>query len=351
MAPSHDVPVDAGNLNDGFGNISPPSTSSNNSYGAGAGYPGGWKGTEMDATTIDDAVWGQNQVIVFAAHDYGPAPSSVTVQGSSKDALTVGNVPNYFWGFDPGELATKSGRGPTKDGRWKPNVCAPGDGTITPDYVNNTAYMQGGGTSMAAPHVTGLVAQLVDHFSWLRYAPARVASLLMATATTRHNVELATPGTQHHNTYGAGRIDSYRANFSDSQLETWNWGLSLGPNQGTYGDFTVSSDVTRLVVCLHWIEPAPSSIASKAVTNDLDLFIDAPPTINATLNSGEYTAQQSAVDNTEIRTIGNPTPGTWRWKIYPYSAPGSSRASVTVHMVHAPTQVGAWSRWRLPNNT
>lgn len=324
-----------GDLNDGQGNISPPVHVSNHSYGAGAGTSG-WKGTEVDAVAVDAAVWNANQVVVFAAHNFGPGAGSVSIQGSSKNGLTVGNVPNYFQGADPGEISNDSGRGPTADGRWKPNVCAPGNGTVTCSHVNPTGYTYGGGTSMAAPHVTGLVAQLADHYSWLRYAPARVASLLMATATTRNNVNLTTPGTTHHNTYGAGRVDAFRAHFmADGQMTTSNWGFSLSANQGSSSDFTVEADVTRLVVCLHWIEAPPSVGASKAVVNNLDLYIDAPPTLDSALNTGEYVAQQSTVDNTEIRYITNPTPGTWRWKVYPQSAPAASRVSVTVHKVKA----------------
>src|SRR4030095_8212042 len=128
----------------------------------------------------------------------------------------------------------------------------------------------------------------------------------MATAGTRNNAELLTPGTTHLNTYGAGRIDSFRANFNDSQSTTLSYDtMPRLPGQCALDDFTVPFGTTRVVVCLSWIEAPGSPGASTSVANDLDLMIDAPP-VNSTLTSSDYSSQWSWVDNTEIRTMGTP---------------------------------------------
>ena len=77
---------------------------------------------------------------------------------------------------------------------------------------------------------------------------------------------------------------------------------------------SVPSGATRLVVCMHYIEPACSAGASRALVKDIELWIDEPP-IDPAGNTGEYWAHQSPWDNTEIRYIENPRAGTWRaWR-------------------------------------
>ncbi len=73
----------------------------------------------------------------------------------------------------PRQLAANSSRGPTRDGRIKPDICAPGHHIIStgvlsllPGLIANTPYkvdvdsfhITGGGTSASAPVVAGIAA-------------------------------------------------------------------------------------------------------------------------------------------------------------------------------------------------
>lgn len=320
----------------------------NCSWGSCSGMPSGdgdcagvgqaWIGSESCSRQVDEEIWNGNQVYVFAAHNHGPNAGTVSMEGSAKNALTVANVVPYNSDSAglPGSVWGSSSRGPTGDGRWKPNVSAPGVRIWSSTANTNDDYFAGTGTSMASPHVTGVVAQLVDRYSFLRYQPARIASLLMATASTKGDVALTGPGDAHLDNYGAGRVEAYRANYTDSQHGWQNWGWTQPDDSGSEGEFDVQPGCTRIVVAMHYVEPAASAGASQALVNDFDLYIDRPP-LTAGTNTGEYTAQQSSVNNTEIRTIDNPPTGTWKWKVHPDSATGSVRASVTVHYVYGDT--------------
>ncbi len=317
------------------GNISSPKPHVvNNSWGSGF-TAGGWAGTEANSRAVDAEVWNENQVYVFAAMNNGPVASTLSQEASAKNALTVGNVLPYNDPLvgPPATLWTSSSRGPTSDARWKPNIAAAGRQIVSIDAHTGSGYTSKTGTSMAAPHVAGVVAQAVDRHDFLRYAPARIASLLMATASTKSGVVLTTPNDGHLDLYGAGRVDSSRAIVNSSQHGWLSWGFSQGAAQNTSDDFEVPASTERLVVVMHYIEPAASGGASVALVNDFDLVIDRAP-FATQFEDGDYLAQQSNRNNTEIRVIDNPQSGTWRWKIHPVSASSTVRMGVTVHFIH-----------------
>lgn len=74
-----------------------------------------------------------------------------------------------------------SGRGPTADGRLKPDLLAPGEDIDGPVPGEGVAAMHG--TSQAAAHVSGAAAMLIARYRELVGRPERVKALLCSTAT------------------------------------------------------------------------------------------------------------------------------------------------------------------------
>ncbi|MEE9572110.1 MAG: S8/S53 family peptidase [Candidatus Neomarinimicrobiota bacterium] len=89
---------------------------------------------------------------------------------------------------------------PDSMGLFKPDVSAPGNGTVSTN--NGGGYSSFSGTSGATPHVAGLVALLFSINPNL--TPEEVSMIIQTTA-----VEKGDPGKD--NRYGAGRIDAYKA--------------------------------------------------------------------------------------------------------------------------------------------
>ena len=125
--------------------------------------------------------------------------SSITDPGNAEEAITVGSTHRR----DPHRYGVSyfSGRGPTGDGRRKPDLVAPGEKipTLTPTGGQSTEM---DGTSFAAPHVSGAAAMLMARNPELVGRPRRIKQILMTSATDLGR----TPDFQ-----GAGLLDVLRA--------------------------------------------------------------------------------------------------------------------------------------------
>lgn len=327
---------------DGDGDTTPRPHVVNHSYGSG---PGAWFGTEATARAIDTDAHDYDQLHVYAAGNYGPGDSTLTLQAATKNILSVANVLDHrsdSSGY-PGSIWSASSRGPTGDDRWKPNLSAPGRWVWSVDAETSNQYAELSGTSMAAPHVTAVAAQLCDEFAFLRYRPFTLGAVLMASAMTKDDLVLSAPSTDpdHHlNVYGTGRIDAYRASGSNGQQSLSFWAFTQGTSGFQQVDVDVDPGATRLTVVMYYHEPAASAGAGSALVNDLDLWIDRAP-FEAGGNTGEFFAHQSPRDNTEIRMIENPEAAAYRLKVFPDSATSNSRVGLCAIVSYGDTSPAA----------
>ncbi|MHB1293989.1 MAG: S8 family peptidase [Anaerolineae bacterium] len=164
------------------------------------GGPGPCDGSDALSETCDAAVASGIVVCVAAGND-GPSPYTVGSPGCARSVITIGAA------SDLDRVASFSSRGPTSDGRRKPDVVFPGV-DIVAARANGTAmgtiydayYVAASGTSMATPHAAGVAALLKQAQPSL--TPEEVKNRFVAAA-----VDLSTDV----NAQGAGRVDAYRA--------------------------------------------------------------------------------------------------------------------------------------------
>ena len=107
------------------------------------------------------------------------AAFSITDPGNADSVLTVGAT-HRFWPHTYG-VSFFSSRGPTGDGRMKPDLVAPGERIRAP--LPDGQWGDLDGTSMAAPHVSGAAAMLMARYSELIGQPRRIKKIVCASAT------------------------------------------------------------------------------------------------------------------------------------------------------------------------
>jgi subtilisin family serine protease len=145
-------------------------------------------------------LWRQGVVVVLAAGNEGlawlvqgngeayPANMDMTIgdPANLEDAIAVGSVHKvnpYSYG-----VSYFSSRGPTADGRRKPDVVAPGEKILSAHYDyrmadRSTWMVEMSGTSMAAPHVSGVIAGFLSVRREFIGFPDRVKQIVLENCT------------------------------------------------------------------------------------------------------------------------------------------------------------------------
>ncbi len=198
---------------------------------------------------------------VHSAGNSGGACGSVDRPAGIYDAsFTVGATTSddFIAGFSSRGSVTIDG-----SDRLKPDISAPGV-SIRSSILGNT-YGPKNGTSMAAPHVAGLVALLISAQPSLAGQVDQIEQIIEQSAvhltTTQTCGLIPVPGTQvPNNTFGWGRIDALAAVQSlERKLE-----LSLTPSDLTYNPGQVVT-YTLQVTYTHPLSPTHNVVISDVL--------------------------------------------------------------------------------------
>ncbi|HET9032001.1 MAG TPA: S8 family serine peptidase [Dokdonella sp.] len=166
-------------------------------------------GTEVQAA-IENLVDG-GIVFVAAAGNDGSSCSTIFDAPATYDAsFTIGSM------TQSDTMSSFSSRGPVSAlVGVKPDVIAPGSSVRSINRTSDSAYTTMSGTSMATPHVAGVVALIMSVNPSLRGNPARVEQILRDTAiplTSTTQVCGGIPATTFPNpVQGTGRVDAWNA--------------------------------------------------------------------------------------------------------------------------------------------
>jgi serine protease AprX len=306
------------------------------------------------ASQVDEYVWNNDDMlIVFAAGNSGTDmdkdgridPGSVSSPGTAKNSLTVGaseNLNNFGgiqayikdlkvastnWPAEPissskmsdneNGIAMFSSRGPTLDGRFKPDIVAPGTNILsTKSSVKdssplwgayNDKYAYSGGTSMACPLAAGgaTVARqyIAEKFGFANPSAAAIKALLMNTAIDLYPGQYGEVGvakgqeilTHKPNTdQGFGRINMKNVvdSSNNSKLVDNRTGVKEGSQEKV--SFVVNRP-TRITATLVYSDAPASPSAATSLINNLSLTIVKP--------NGEAVKKDDLINNSEYLDI------------------------------------------------
>ena len=318
----------------------------------GGGDPGAY---DEQCRQFDDFVWrNKDFCFVIAAGNDGTDkdgdgkinPMSVTSPGTAKNCITVGACENLrpefngerygeWWPDDypvgpfngaamannPNQVVAFSSRGPTSDGRIKPDVVAPGTFVLStrstmlaPNnfawgaYPPNKKYFHMGGTSMATPLVAGAVA-LVREFLRTKQGIAKptaalVKAMLIAGADRLSGT--ASAGRLADNAQGFGRV-----NLDGSLKRPLATIEGTGLSTGDKSTFTVSVPSANKTLR---IALAYSDAPGETLVNNLNLMVTDP---SGKRFVGNQAASSSTVltfdttNNAEVIQVNNAKKGMW----------------------------------------
>jgi len=228
---------------------------------------------DLVARALDAAAAAGVVPVVAAGNDFDDfGRGSLGSPGSAAAAITVGATTS---GASP-SMADFSSAGPTPISlRLKPDVVAPGTSILS---ARPDGWQLSSGTSMAAPHVSGAVALLLQrHPGW---TPAQVKAALTATARPLTSDD----GTVGPTRAGAGLVDVEAA---DDPL------LRAAPTGVTFGLVRAGSTVTRTVAIedagggsAPWTVSLESNAAPSGTRVAVTPTVSAPGTLTLTLDAG-----------------------------------------------------------------
>lgn len=295
-------------------------TSTSYSEGCNAGY--------TSTTQFIDQQVRQNPSIlhVFSAGNsagstcgsnaYGAGTPWGTITGGRKQGKNVIATGNLEY---QDNLTASSSRGPAKDGRIKPDICANGTNQISTDP--NNGYRPGGGTSAAAPGIAGIAVQMYDGYRQINGGANPEAALIKGSMLNTAE-DLGNPGPDYF--YGWGRINAHRAFKLIEENRYVSNNISQGQTQTQ--TINVSSPLAELRVMVYWTDYEAATNAAKDLVNDLDIKLYLPNgdslqpwvlnrTPNASLLSANAVRGSDSRNNMEQVSLTSVATGNYTVKI------------------------------------
>lgn len=222
-----------------------------------------------------------------------------------KNAITVG------WIFVEKNIVGNSGRGPTVDGRLKPELVSKGFGVLTTSPNDNFGIVYG--SSFAAPQIAA-IAGLIHQKYKQQFGVVPNASLVKAVLfNTAH--DLGNPGPDY--TFGYGIPNANKAIYTIDNNQFFEGNII--EDQFKTHNISVPAGLKKLNVTLCWTDKEGSPIASKSIVNDLDLKLVTPSgdtvlpwKLNPSLFKKPAIKGVDNINTNEQVTIENPVAGNYK---------------------------------------
>ena len=339
-----------------------------------------------DATYDGDSIPARPQVWAAGNNglgaQYGDEEGYYAVFTSAKNTISVGSVDTLDL-----RVSDFSSLGPTFDGRIKPDLVAPGcnDSLVSPSVGiiaannNGQAYTGKCGTSMAAPVVTGIIAQLMDAYEdhygvEPSIRPSTYKSVLIQTARDMvkqsdfSDREFDNPDTDAPIRYykgpdfatGFGLVDAHGAVELLRNSVKWREGVVASTGETDTYCVAVPAGASEFKATIAWDDEPGSTVTSSTtakLVNDLDLELVSPSgklvrpwtldPLPFTSNPGDGAQDPitnadvvparrdvDRLNNVELASVPEPEAGRWFVKVRGFQIPNANTQAYSLASSH-----------------
>jgi len=277
--------------------------------------------------------------ILYANGNDGPQSGTVGAPATAKNAISVGMHQARYSGA-PDTIMGGSSRGPTDDGRIKPDILAPGGYVrscraqeaqdVSGSTWENQWYLEYTGTSMATPNAAGAAAMVREYLTEIsqRQEPqgALIKALLVLGAEDMGTRDIP------NNDEGWGRVNLRNTLAPNAGRGIWVDDRSVVSNTGSVKSYTfdVTSANVAFKTSLAWSDERGSRFNNGAqLVNDLNLEVEAPDgTIyrgNDFFNGRSTTGGSwDDLNNVEVVLVDQAASGIWTVRVRDGSHGGST---------------------------
>jgi len=253
---------------------------------------------------------------------------------NAKNIIATGGTGN---GTDCRQIYTPSSRGPTADGRRKPQLVSPGDAVWSARSSSPSGYIDMSGTSMATPNMTAATALIREYFRRGFYPTGDTLTGTSMEITAALNKAVAIVGADNDisgytvpdNNVGWGRVDlDSSLYFAGDTSKLWVLDDTVGLETGdsVLIPISVSGSERPFRVTLCWSDYPGTMRAAYICVNDLDLTAISPTAVE--YKGNVYSSGQSATGGDydslnveECTRLNSPEVGTWTIKVKARNAP------------------------------
>lgn len=315
--------------------------STKNIYITNTSYSDGCnKGYTTQSRNIDVQIRSNNSLmhVISAGNNgtmncsYGAGNYWGTITGghkTAKNCITAGSVTSLD------AMSDFSSRGPSKDGRLKPEVCADGHEIFTTGNRDN--YNLAKGTSQSAPGIAGVLAQLYQGYkdkTGTNAPSSLIKAVLMNGCEDLHN-----NGPDFRTGYG--RINAWR---SWKMIDNGNYfNNNVAQGDSNIHTITLPSNAKSLRVMLYYHDKDANPNAVKDLVNDLNMRLVHSsgtllpwvlnPAANAATIDNPAVRGIDSLNNHEQITMNNPLSGSYQIIVKGHDIPLGVQSYVVVYEV------------------
>lgn len=353
-------------------------------YQAGARiHSNSWGGGDFGvydnySEAVDRFSWEHKDfLILFAAGNDGSDGNrdgivdegSITPPGTAKNCITVGAAESLrsqggyqltygqLWPNDfpvnplrsdkpsdnADDIAAFSSRGPTRDGRIKPDLVAPGTNILSARsqvlvsgatlgwgaWSRSNKYMFNGGTSMATPLTAGAAAVVRQYLRTVKRRADPSAALIKATlihgAQYRRYRHVPADGKLYDCAQGWGHVSLANVLAPPANVKVFWYDRQTGLRTGQSWKWScwVNSPAVPLAFTLVWTDYPGSAGVYPNLVNDLDLVVVSPSgkTYYGNSQPGQSGGTPDRVNNVERIVIPQPEVGRYRIRVRGFNVP------------------------------